>query len=190
MLGNDNRTTYFDNISVYAVEPTLGTPYTDQFTYLSENGKLLAVEVADGKPVDIHLDDTESNEVAPFISVPAIQADTMVANEYKGKNACTAWVNFDGTTTPPTIRDSYNVSSVVRRSTGYFFIYFENNLDNTDYTATVSVANDMYYGGNGGVLTNSGRTPMTNMVEIGTYANNNTEGNSAYTMVQIFGGKA
>ena len=24
-----------------------------------------------------------------------------------GKNACTAWVNFDGTTTPPAIRDSF-----------------------------------------------------------------------------------
>jgi hypothetical protein len=57
----------------------------------------------------------------------------MVANEYKGKNACTAWVNFDGTTTPPTIRDSFNVSDVVRTDTGRFDVYFESNMNTTNY---------------------------------------------------------
>lgn len=50
------------------------------------------------------------------------------------KNACTAWVNFDGTTTPPTIRDSYNISDVVRTATGLFEAYFEEDMDNDNYS--------------------------------------------------------
>ena len=49
------------------------------------------------------------------------------------KNQCTAWVNFDGTTTPPTIRDSVNVSSVVRTSAANYDIYFQTNMTNTNY---------------------------------------------------------
>ena len=60
--------------------------------------------------------------------------DEIKANEFKGKNACTAWVNFDGTTTPPTIRDSYNVSAVIRTGTGVFDVYFEEEMDNTDFS--------------------------------------------------------
>lgn len=63
-----------------------------------------------------------------------IYADEFKANEFKGKNACTAWVNFDGTTTPPTIRDSYNVEAVIRTATGYYDVYFNNQMDNTNYT--------------------------------------------------------
>lgn len=64
--------------------------------------------------------------------------DVVKANEYKGKNACTAWVNFDGTTTPPTIRDSYNVSAVIRTATGYYDIYFKEPMDNNTYSGFVS----------------------------------------------------
>jgi hypothetical protein len=136
---------YYDDIVIYKVEPTLGTPYTEQFTYLSQDGKLLGVEVANGNVVDIHLDDNESNEVAPFISVPAIQADNLIANEnietkgeFIGKNACTAWVNFDCTTTPPTIRDSFNISDVIRTSVGHYDIEFITTMDNTDYSMSNS----------------------------------------------------
>jgi len=138
--GASSDTQKIDNISVYAVEPTISTtPYTDQFTYLSENGKLLAVEVANGKPVDIHLEDTESNEVAPSLYLPSIQAENIVAKEYSGKNVATAWCNFDGTTTPPTIRDSYNVKSVIRTATGEYTLYFEQDMDNNDYSAVGTV---------------------------------------------------
>ena len=65
--------------------------------------------------------------------------DIVKANEYKGKNACTAWVNFDGTTTPPTIRDSYNVKSVVRSATGMYDIYFKEPMDRTNYSQVVSI---------------------------------------------------
>ena len=51
-----------------------------------------------------------------------------------GKGVATAWVNFDGTTTPPTIRDSYNVSSVARLATGNYEIYFTTPMDNANYS--------------------------------------------------------
>lgn len=44
-----------------------------------------------------------------------------------------AWVNFNGTTSPGTIRSSYNVSSVTRNSTGNFTINFTTPMDNSNY---------------------------------------------------------
>jgi len=51
--------------------------------------------------------------------------------------ACRAWVNFDGTTTPPTIRASGNVSSVARNSTGNFTINFTTAMQDADYSAVI-----------------------------------------------------
>ena len=70
--------------------------------------------------------------------------DIVKANEFKGKNACTAWVNFDGTTTPPTIRDSFNVSSVVRTATGVYDVYFEKDMDNVSYVMSGSGTSNTY----------------------------------------------
>jgi len=38
------------------------------------------------------------------------------------------WVNFDGTTSPATIKASYNVSSVTRNATGDYTVNFTNAL--------------------------------------------------------------
>ena len=45
------------------------------------------------------------------------------------KSKCTAWVNFDGTTTPPTIRDSYNVKDVIKTGTGKFEVFFKTEMN-------------------------------------------------------------
>lgn len=45
-----------------------------------------------------------------------------------------AWVNFNGTTSPGTIRSSYNVSSVTRNATGDYTINFTNALTDADYS--------------------------------------------------------
>ena len=83
--------------------------------------------------------------------------DIVKANEFKGKNACTAWVNFDGTTTPPTIRDSYNVSAIIRTAYGIFDVYFKELMDNNNFV--MMCPNSTY--SNGGFtdysLTYSGR---------------------------------
>lgn len=49
-----------------------------------------------------------------------------------------AWVNFNGTTSPGTIRSSYNVSSVTRNSTGVFTINFTTPMTDANYSAVSS----------------------------------------------------
>jgi hypothetical protein len=53
-----------------------------------------------------------------------------------------AWVNFDGTTSPPTVRASGNVSSVTKNSTGNYTINFTTAMPDTNYAviATVNTA--------------------------------------------------
>ena len=48
--------------------------------------------------------------------------------------ACRAWVNFDGTTTPPTVRGSGNVSSVVRNGTGDYTVNFATAMPDANYS--------------------------------------------------------
>ena len=63
---------------------------------------------------------------------------------------CRAWVNFDGTATPPTIRASFNVSSVTRNGTGDFTITFSNAFADGNY----SVGHQLAYDTGGSTPTN------------------------------------
>lgn len=56
-----------------------------------------------------------------------------------GKQACKAWVNFNGVTTA-TIRDSFNVSSVTRNSTGQYSINYTTAMANANYSMIASAA--------------------------------------------------
>lgn len=98
------------------------------------------------------------------------------------KNQCTAWVNFNGTTTPPTISDSYNVSSVVRTDTGRFDVYFENNMNNANYATTGAsrVGSATMFGVN---------IRDINMVSCGTINYLGNYVNESETTLLIFGGK-
>ena len=44
-----------------------------------------------------------------------------------------AWVRFDGTTSPGTIKSQYNVSSVTKNGTGDFTVNFTNALTDANY---------------------------------------------------------
>lgn len=70
--------------------------------------------------------------------------------------ACRAWVNFNGSTNPPTIRASGNVSSVTRTSIGLYVVNFTVSLPDANYAAV--------YGGhqfvNGGDTTRSIVSPF------------------------------
>jgi hypothetical protein len=77
--------------------------------------------------------------------------------------ACRAWVNFNGTTSPPTIRASGNVSSITKNGTGNYTINFAVAMPDANY-AVVMIHTD----GLGGffvpkVLTSSNSTssPIT-----------------------------
>lgn len=48
-----------------------------------------------------------------------------------------AWVNFNGTTSPGTIRSSYNVTSVTKSATGRYSINFTNTLADANYASVI-----------------------------------------------------
>jgi hypothetical protein len=177
---------YADNISVYKAEPTIDT-LQPPHTYLSNKGKLAGIEVANGAPVDIHYD-----ELAPTLVEDTIKATDIIAGEYHGKNACTAWVNFDGITTPPTIRDSFNVSDVVRTATGKFKVYFNNEMNNENYSMSGSVKYNAAVGSMGSVeILNEDEGGVSYIGIVTKFNYDDAEGYTNYSTVnvQIFGGK-
>ena len=52
---------------------------------------------------------------------------------------CRAWVNFNGTTSPGTIRASFNVSSITKNATGDYTVNFTNSLADANYSPIVSM---------------------------------------------------
>lgn len=48
-----------------------------------------------------------------------------------------AWVNFDGTTTPPTIKASSNITSVTKSGTGQYTVTYTTPMANTNYAVTL-----------------------------------------------------
>ena len=52
-----------------------------------------------------------------------------------------AWVNFNGTTSPGTIRSQYNVSSVTKNNTGDYTVNFTTALSDANYSAQVTAGN-------------------------------------------------
>jgi hypothetical protein len=63
-----------------------------------------------------------------------IPGGTTLYPEFK----CRAWVNFDGTTAPGTIRASGNVSSVTRNATGDYTVNFATAMPDASYSFTSS----------------------------------------------------
>jgi hypothetical protein len=69
---------------------------------------------------------------ATQITNGSVTASKLGTNEQK--QICKAWVNFNGTTSPGTIRSSYNVSSVTRNSTGDYTVNFATALADANYS--------------------------------------------------------
>lgn len=170
----------WDNIAVYpikddgSVDISNATPITESRNYLN------AVVYADqnGQPTYVE-------------QLPKTQyVDEIKANEFKGKNACTAWVSFDGTTTPPTIRDSYNVASVVRTSAGIYDVYFATPMDNLNYTLTTpSIINtgDSYHRD----IVENISIRSASKVTVTAYSTNTSVSGANYSnmQLQVFGGR-
>ena len=97
------------------------------------------------------------------------------------KNQCTAWVNFNGT--DGTIRDSYNVSSVVRNSAGNYTINFAADMNNANYSHIVYT---------GDALSGSSATPFiartVSYFSFSTTVDNTTRDETDICVI-VFGGK-
>ena len=103
-----------------------------------------------------------------------------------------AWVNFNGTTSPGTIRAQYNVSSVTKNGTGDYTLNFTNALTDANY---VPVCPSVLLSGTGITLSvaNYARTPNTEVLPTTTafrFSTTNTSATAqdlANCYVAIFG---
>jgi hypothetical protein len=79
--------------------------------------------------------------MAGALTISTLNNDTGVLQTQNGMTGIAkAWVNFNGQTTPPTIRDSFNVSSVTRTGTGIYAINFATAMPNANYAICVSAS--------------------------------------------------
>jgi hypothetical protein len=102
---------------------------------------------------------------------------------------CRAWVSFDATASPPTLRGNGNVSSVTKSATGDFIVNFTNAMPDANYAFSGGVTKaDTNNDGNmfiqiGGTTTTP---PTTTTIRCRTYFSGFTYQNSPYTTVSVF----
>lgn len=163
-----NQTLTIDNVTCFATDIIPTTEITNSRNYLNHI---------------VHAD--QNGQVTYVEELPKIEyKDIIKANEYQGKNACTAWVNFDGATTPPIIRDSYNVSAVIRNGTGDYDVYFSTPMDNTQYSVNITSWRVVSYNDTGDQI----YSYLLNKCKI-MHFEGSTSANSPLINVQIFGGR-
>lgn len=116
---------------------------------------------------------------ATQIANGSVTASKLGTNEQK--QICKAWVNFNGTTSPGTIRSSYNVSSVTKISTGIYTVNFTTTMADTNYSAVVCPCVSLSYS----VWADSF---LTTSARIGCYTSGTTNPlDLSMLSVQIFG---
>ena len=111
-------------------------------------------------------------------------------------SACRAWVNFDGTTTPPTIRASFNVDSVVRNDTGDYTVNFTTAMPDANYSTVVAVTGRKGSDGSTvlnqggfaatGLHTNTAITYTTSAVRVYSSLTNGNANDSSVFCVSVF----
>jgi len=79
---------------------------------------------------------------ATQITNGSVTASKLGTNEQK--QICKAWVNFNGTTSPGTIRSSYNVSSVTKNGTGDYTVNFTSAMTDANYSVSSSIGGTVY----------------------------------------------
>lgn len=165
--GLDNFIAKFDDISVFQTDIVPTTEITESRNYLNHI---------------VHAD--QNGQVVYVEELPKIEyKDIIKANEFKGKNACTAWVDFDGTTAPPTKKDGHKISSAIKTNTASYDLYFETQMDNLNYGVSVIRKTMSSYTSNG-----INYTKYLNKVNIELYEANTQTSSNDITVI-IFGGK-
>jgi len=113
--------------------------------------------------------------MAGTVVVDTVKSSTTGAPVFQNTNGttigtlCRAWVNFNGSTTSPTIRASFNVSSVTYVSSGVFTINFTSAFPDANYSYSGSHSSSSS-GASSFVLNNIGATaPTTTAATIATY---------------------
>ena len=66
-----------------------------------------------------------------------------IDTSYILNGVCKSWVNFDGSESPLTNRDSFNVSSLVDNGTGNYDQVYTNNMSSANYSVTGTGADNI-----------------------------------------------
>lgn len=146
------------------------------------------VEIIESRNYLNHIVHADQNGQVTYVEeLPKIEyKDIIKANEYQGKNACTAWAIYDSTVTPPTIIDSYNISSIIRVGSGVFDLYFAEEMDMKSYSISglkMDIASIL--DGHINVVYPANTTKKLQVQSI----ENGASVNSQYVSIQVFGGK-
>lgn len=96
---------------------------------------------------------------------------------------CKAWVNFNGVS-GASIRASYNVSSVVRNSTGNYTVNFTNALSDSNYATGSTVSQDLTTGTSMVIIKMISQTASS--VNFVSYGYNGSAADSSYLSICCF----
>ena len=110
-----------------------------------------------------------------------IKADTLehstagsLDTQYVVNGSAKAWVNFNGTASGATARDSFNNSSMTDSSTGNHSVNFSNNFSNANYASVAALGNnDASNPGGQGTVTVGHTTSGLSSTETTNSANGN-----------------
>ena len=157
-----------DYVSVYPTDIVPTTEITESRNYLNHI---------------VHAD--QNGQVTYVEELPKIEyKDIIKANEYRGKNACTAWCHYDLSTTPPTLKEGYNIGTIIRSATGRAELYFNKEMDTDTYTTLTDIKALSGIGDQANV-----GTQYKNKVIINSTAFDNSALNATSIYIAIFGGK-
>jgi hypothetical protein len=108
---------------------------------------------------------TDSSVTASKLANNSVTASKLGTTEQK--QIAKAWVNFNGTTSPGTIRSSYNVSSVTKNGTGDYTVNFATAMADANYSWAAAhnylSDNAVDCGGRQAPTTTTLRTKITNL---------------------------
>ena len=95
-----------------------------------------------------------------------------------------AWVNFNGNTSPGTIRASYNVGSVTKNGTGDYTINFSTALTDANYSALMNGADTS----SGKVWGLGSSAPTNSAIRVISFGYNGASlSDSTYCFLAVFG---
>lgn len=77
----------------------------------------------------------------PLANIPSLIKSNLNVTGDAPMGVCRAWINFNGTTTTPTIRGSMNVSSITDNGVGDYTINFTTPMPDANYTFALAVNN-------------------------------------------------
>ena len=121
--------------------------------------------------------------------VSDIEAQVKTATNASGSApvyACRAWVNFNGTTSPGTIRASGNVSSVTRNGTGNYNVNFTTAMPDANYALIGSSEQILGVNNVGVVVKIVNGTYTTLAAQFGVFDSTSTARDAAFVNISIF----